>query len=716
MTERRPGFVLPLTLVFVLLATLVVGSVVGYVSHAARATRLALARDRCRLAAQSAIEQAKLDVQEGFSRFIASNFSSIQIAPGKSRAYNWFDYVGSDRRTVGSPNPATIFGEAAMPVTVNGCRVWVCVGDGVEHETNGSVAVVPLVATAEYEYPDGLSARVTILEAMLFGTGQSKVFDNAYFVNNYGWMSGNFTINGEFRANGNVSLTGGAVVNGFIYAAPNPEVGAAGKVTVNSSSIWNQSKYRTSVSTRARYDTGNLEEIGSYNAAKVSGSITAATYDAAGRVVSGSMTAGAEPKAIVNHTQTIAGEQKSVDPVEMPFVSELDPYVEYAKEENGTLTYPAVSYTDGTGARRTVASGRINAHRSLAEAGPSGDASLADAGSVLLVGTQANPIRIDGPVVVDGDVIIKGYVAGQGTIYAGRNVHIIGDIRYVNAPSWTHSATGEAAVREQKANDGKDMLGLVAKGNIVVGDATDSSVAANVNSGSDIAYSCAEDDSAIGYPSKTYSSTVRTTGSWGGTSTRTSNTFAGNYSATEQINSLSSALAAKAPGGYSTSSGQFGKVRTVTETYTEVETRQEWVSTGWNRGYYQTVTGPVTKQRKVLATSFDRHYYETICDDALIDSLRGTVTQVDAVMYNNHGVFGSLGANFQINGALVCRDEGLTANGGTFNWDMRLRRKKDSEVVSKMGLPKGAGDPYVCRWMEVPESANPLYAPEEDVP
>jgi len=711
MTRARSGFVLPLTLTFVVVVALVVGTVLGYVSYAARATQSALARDRCRFAAQSAIEQAKIDIQEGFASYIASNFATIKIAPNKAKAFNWFDSVGSDRRTIGSPNPAIVFGSATMPVSVNGCRVWVGIADGTEHETNGAVAVVPLVATAEYVCANGQVVRCTLEEWIVFGTGQSKVFDNAYFVNNYGWMSGNFTINGEFRANGDVSLKNGAVVNGFIYAARNDEVGANGTVTVSSSSIYNQSKYRSTAGSRARYDTGNLNELGAYDPATATGTITAPTYDAQERAVSGSRTA--DYKAIVNQTHTWNGETKTVDPVEMPFVSDLASYADYAREENGTLSYPSVTYTDGTGQSRTVPSGRISAERTLAEAGPSGDAALADAGSVLLVGTQANPIVIDGPVVVAGDVIIKGYVRGQGTIYAGRNVHVIGDIKYVNAPSWNHSLTADAAKSEQAVNETKDMLGLVAKGNIVVGDATSSSIAANVNSGSDIAYSCDEDDSSIGYPSKTFSSTTKSTSSsyWGGTTTRTSNTFAGDYSAVEQINALSSAYVAKAPGGYSASSGQFGKVRTKTvtlDTYTTVPT-YDW------RGR-QTGTKRVYDTRTELYTAYDRHYYETICDNAIVSSLRGTVSQVDAVMYNNHGVFGSLGAGFQINGALVCRDEGLTANGGTFNWDMRLRRKKNSEVVSKMGLPKGAEEPYTCRWMEVPESANPLVTGTGETP
>ena len=702
----RPGFVLPLAMTFVVIAALVVASVFSYVTTAARFTRSAVIRDRCRFAAQSAVEQAKLDVQEGFSKFISDNFSSIQIAPRRARAFNWFDTVSTDRRTVGNPSPVRIFGEDAMPVSVDGCRVWVGIGDTVEHEPDGAVAVVPIVATAECDAPGGETVSVTVAEWVVFGTDQSKVFDNAYFVNNYGWMSGNFTINGEFRANGNVSLQGGAIVNGFIYAAPNSEVGAQGVVTISSSTISNQSDYRRNAGSRARYDTGNLNELGSYDAARSSGTITAATYDSRGNLTGGSMTAGNPAKAIVNQTQTIAGQRTTVDPVPMPFVSDLNPYVEFAQDEGGTLSYPSVTYTDSTGTSRTVPGATINAHRSLSAAGPSGDASLADAGSVLLVGTQSNPIRINGPVVIDGDVIIRGFVSGQGTIYAGRNVHVIGDIRYVNAPSWGRNVTGDAARREHAANESRDMLGIVAKGNVVVGDSTSSSVAGNVNSGSNIAYSCDPSDSLIGYPSLSYSTTRTTSSRFGTTSTRT-NTFNGDYTTTEQINGMPSDVAA--PGGYDSSSGRFGKVRTKTEKYTVKETYQKYISTGFGRGYYQTVTEDVEKTRTVLTTTYDRRFYETVCDNAIINSLKSTVGCIDAIIYNNHGVFGSLGANFQINGALVCRDEGLTANGGSFNWDMRLRRTKNSQVVDAMGLPKGPGDPYSCRWMELPDKANPVY-------
>ena len=674
--RSRKGFVLVMTLVMTFVASVVLAAVIGYVSFAARAARLALARDRCRLVAQTVIEQAKCDIQDGFDDYISENFATVRIAPNKAPAYNWFNYIGSDHRTVGSPSPVTLFAGKTMPFEIefenstdsdrdpHRYRVWVGVGD-IDHDTDSAKAVVSIYATVEWEGSVGLKTSVTLREGVYFGTGQSRVFDNAYFVNNYGWMSGNFTINGEFRANGNVSLKNGAVVNGFIYAAANDYIGAAGTVTVSSSSIYNQSKYRSSssTSTRSRYDTGNLDELGSYSAAYQSGTISKATWsDAQQKYVSGSRT--------VDETRAIVNEQ--ADPVEMPFVSDLQSYIDYARDfadgRGGTLSYPSSTYTDELGDTRGTAAGSFTAH--YTGVGPSGDASLADKGSLLLVGTAANPITISGPVVVDGDVIIKGYVTGQGTIYAGRNIHVIGDIKYVNAPTWTHSKTGTDASDEQASNETKDMLGLVAKGNIVIGDATSSSICDTV-SGVSESYECDSTDATIGYAS----------------------VFDGDYSAVEATGDKLKIVTSK----------------TATGTHTEEYT----VYNNWTRKY-ETRTRTVTDYETVIGNSATRRYWQTCCDDNAISDNRTTVSQIDAVMYNNHAVFGTLGSNFKINGALVCRDEGLSANGGVFNWDMRLRRKRNSAVVENMGLPVGAAEPYTVHWTETPDSENPAYAAAED--
>ncbi len=87
----------------------------------------------------------------------------------------------------------------------------------------------------------------------------------------------------------------------------------------------------------------------------------------------------------------------------------------------------------------------------------------ADKGAVILIGTWDFPITIDGPVVFESDVLIRGVVSGRGTIYSGRNIHVIGDITYKNPPYWP---------KDRGANPdsaGKDMLVLISRGSIVIG-------------------------------------------------------------------------------------------------------------------------------------------------------------------------------------------------------------------------------------------------------
>ncbi len=692
----KRGYILPITVFMLALVAVVVASSVGFVSHAARQTRIYLARSRCRFAAQSTIEQAKAHIQAGFNAYAGgSGAASIKVDPRQADVYDWFDEISSDHRTIGKGDKTVTLVDP--PNGINDCNVTIGIGKVVEHESNSAIAIVPIVATAVYDHPDGLRVSVTIQERVIFGTGQSKVFDYAYFVNNYGWMNGSsITINGDMRANGNVNLSG-STVNGYIYAAANDELGVSGTVTLNSNpKIQSKSDYCRSAGSRARPDKTDYDTSKSFDAPKSSGTIVAPTYsedEDGNRVLVRAGTVGASSnKSIVNEES---------DSLPMPFVSDLDSYVAYAQEKNGRLTYPSYSFTDSLGTNRNISGGTVYAH--YTGTGPSGDAEAADNGALVLVGTASNPIEISGPVVVDSDVIIKGYVKGKGTIYSGRNVHIIGDIKYVNAPNWGHEDADDAAV--DAANDKKDMLGLVAKGNIVVGNSASSSwrttVSDYINSSSGDSvvhsYACDASDANIGYPA----------------------TFGGNYTAVEQV--PVGQLTSKAVGGYDSSSGQFGKVRLVTTT---LETKHMETYTDWWTG--RTRTRMVNDTITELKTSYDRRYYETVCDDALLNSLTESgISQLDAVMYNNHGTFGTMGSGsssygglgrypsssyVNINGSLVCRDEALIfqSDGLRFNWDFRLR-SKDSDTESALGLPVGPQDPYTYDWMEVPESLNPAY-------
>ena len=703
--KYRSGFVLLMTNVMIIAVTIVVGGVIGYVSYAARHTRILVAKNRCRFAAQSVIEQAKCDIQSGFSDYLGIS-TTVKVDPRQAESYNWFDNVSADRRTIGITDTKHKAVTLTSPKTlVNGCNVYVGIGKYIDHDANSPIAYVPIVATAEHVYPDGQRVTATIQEYICFATGQSKVFNYAYFVNNYGWMNGSsITINGDMRANGDVSLTS-STVNGFIYAARNPEVGATGRVKLTSNpQVKNQSGYRSSVINRARPDRGDYDTTGAYDAPASSGTIVAPRYDSNGNVTSGTVGA-SSGKPLV---------QADSDPIPMPFVSYLDDYVEYAKEKGGTLECPAVSYTDSIGTTHNLSTKRISAHYN--GVGPSEKENLADKGSLVLIGTQSNPIKINGPVVVDGDVIIKGYVSGQGTIYAGRNVHIIGDIKYKNAPTWNHPDSNDETVENNNAS--KDMLGLIAKGNIVVGDCSSSSwlgsVQSYINSGSSSVveqYACDESDADIGYPS----------------------VFLGDYTAMEFVSG-------KGVNG----TGYFAKVRQGTEEYTVTETEQVWVedstasstsgngswgnwgnwgnwwggggSSGGSSGHWTTVEKQVTKTRTALTDQLNRKYYETVCDDKILSSLKDSagVGQIDAVLYNNHGIFGTPGrsnSTFNLNGSLVCRDEALifSGNGINFNWDIRLMPKANNKVTSIIGLPVGPQEPYTVSWQEIPDSLNTAY-------
>jgi len=140
-----------------------------------------------------------------------------------------------------------------------------------------------------------------------------------------------------------------------------------------------------------------------------------------------------------------------IDRVEMPNLYNVDYYVNMAEEKGGSLMVGSDLVID-------------KVHE----------------GNLYLEGTDANPIRIDGPVVVTGNVIIKGKVTGQGTIYAGRNIYIAGDITYVNPPDYAeYKSIQQTNPRDYDAkrdwvdeNKDKDLLVLAATENIWFGDYT----------------------------------------------------------------------------------------------------------------------------------------------------------------------------------------------------------------------------------------------------
>ncbi len=85
-------------------------------------------------------------------------------------------------------------------------------------------------------------------------------------------------------------------------------------------------------------------------------------------------------------------------------------------------------------------------------------------GNVILTGTDADPIRLDGLVAIDGDLIISGPVEGSGSLWVRGNIYVRGDLEYNDAYVGTDRQFGI------NSSGQSNTLGMTAGGNVVIGD------------------------------------------------------------------------------------------------------------------------------------------------------------------------------------------------------------------------------------------------------
>lgn len=292
-------------------------------------------------------------------------------------------------------------------------------------------ADVEIVCTA-----DCGQARKTLMAVVRFGRQPSRIFDHAYFINNFGWLWGTgITINGDVRSNGNFSVKN-ATVNGNVLAAENPAIGAAGIVEgtnrYQSIKAYNASASLTSRPTNPSAPSEDLDHNGTLDPGEdVNGNGILDTYK--------------REDGYTGESKQLPGQAM----IDMPYLGGMDYYRNLAGRNSGILKQGGTTLVNGV----------------------LGD-DAGEAASLIVVGTKDNPILIDGPVVVESDIVLRGYIKGQGTIYAGRNVHVIGDLQYVDGPAWEKPLYDSEAARE--ANQKKTLVGLVAKGSILIGDYTES--------------------------------------------------------------------------------------------------------------------------------------------------------------------------------------------------------------------------------------------------
>ncbi len=585
-TPSSNGFVLPIVLCAMLAAGILVGGALNLTLNATRAAGIHTTVTRCRLSAQTALDREAAETQTAFRNYFSS-------WPATWNVLAWFDTFSA--QSIGTSGFNNQMIQGAM---INGCQVSVTI---VNVDRSPIIAVrqtaqVTLRATASATSPAGVPVTRVIEETVEYAMARSEVFDYAYFINNFGWfMGGGVTANGDIRANGDLSLDGRSWVNGNAYAAINDALGWTGAITGGSGT-----------SEAARHLSINEYRSADNNSRWRPTSPTHQGGEAWPMGYDGMFTP-----------------HERHEPLSMPFLGDLQFYRNIAEHEGGTITQQ----------------GEVLVDAYFNGPGPSGLTNGADKGCLVLDGTE-KPIRIDGPVVVQGDVIIKGRISGQGSIYAGRNIHIVGDITYDDPPSWPKPDTHPEQTAKRNAE--KDMLGLAAKGNIVLGNYTTSDwirdVKRYITPPWVNKYACDPTDASIGYPS----------------------VFNGDYTAND--------------GGR------------------QVEYR------------YNSRTG---KHEPTLTAN--RRYYQSSAGDWVIqqNAQRASIARIDAVLYNNHATMGKIGA-CQINGALVCRDEGIIYNRSVyFNWDIRLGSRSRDSVNIFLYLPMTPVTPRVVAWQEVQPGGQP---------
>jgi len=615
----KNGIVLAATMIVVLIVSVIATGFIGFAMTSTRSFKKWRESDYAFIVAQTALEMTKHEVFE--------EFSDYYVALPLARSAYKFDWFGTSSDTAVTSLGKTGYMYTAMTnrtisYTKRSGRA-LCGGtasvvfDGVNQDTSPirGPCDIKITATAVVG-----GSTFSVSEVVRYELNRSHVFDYGYFVNNFGWLYGNtITTTGDIRANGNFAFKYGPNVYGDTYAAVNPDLGANGEITGVPDEF-----------SLASYLTHN---DGGWLSARP-GSPTA--IPAEGEDVEyWDMGYNGDPQLF-----------EELEPLEMPYLGDLDEYRYLAKKESGSLSYPVTklsgsSYSLST-VNRTVVTNMYDCDGLDGVAGtpddgvgPDGRRGTADDGCLVLVGTYDDPIVIDGPVVVEGDLIIKGYFTGQGTIYVGRNTHIAGDLIAKNPPVWNKPDTTPEATAE--ANRDKDLLALAAKGNTVMGDYTDTTWLRNItpyirpNGPFCTPYETDSTDAVNGYDSDD----------------DPSNGFEFN-------------------GDY----------------------RQ------WDKGYYVSREGTNDKER--------RNYYESAINperfQAYVQS--SLLSHVDAVLYNNHVLTGYIGST-EFNGAIISRNEAINFTGSIMiNWDIRLGSTSEDAIDMDLYLPVSLSAPRTRYWYQ----------------
>ncbi|MCH7505041.1 pilus assembly PilX N-terminal domain-containing protein [PVC group bacterium] len=431
--KNESGSVLVGTILILTIAALISGNFMVTGLREERQTEALNDSNRALYSAEAGLEQVTQDIETLFrAAFYASDWDES--------AFTWFDTLFATGVGYTFPTNTSLDAAGTTTYTVTLTNV-VNAGWGIRELTLNSVGVC-----------DGQTR--TVQSQVRYFLGPSQVFDYAYFASNYGdFGGGGVNANGSIRTNGDWNFGGSPTINGDVYASVNAKLGADGSISGNYS-FKTYDQYQSYYNgpgrqqTRPTNPTDNSNPVDTYYEFGYDGS----------------------PEFHVNEDVNFNG---VLDPGEdydgdgeldlgaeelvMPRLKSDAYYKAIAVSEGGTIFQAGVPL--------------VTAVYDSSENGPDGISGTPDDGSIVLIGTVANPIVINGPVWIDGDVLISGVISGQGTIYSGRNTHILGDITYADPPLWNKPDANPDATATLNAT--KDMLGLVARGSMIVGDYTE---------------------------------------------------------------------------------------------------------------------------------------------------------------------------------------------------------------------------------------------------
>lgn len=450
--HKNQGFVLTAVMMLLLIASLVGGAFLFSVRSSFATVDQWRVRDECLLGLQSGLEQREYELDQ-------------IIRTNTTKSMNIFDALANQNTTV-TQRWTNSYGPSVYVVT----SVVTTLSGPVVKNTNTLNAAITMtnIATATH---GGITRRVREVveylyaEAPAVGGADGSVFDNVFFIDNIGMFSGvNADFNGDVYANKDMDLKYSSIkLNGDSYAG-GENLSKKLYKNIEWASYGSQSFAGIYFGDRVR-----PAEYTDYNRSNTN------TYWPQGY------------DEVVSFYDNATIKQ-------MPFIGPLIDYQNFAIARTGSVSQVYAVSASGTLSNLNTSVAAVWGDGSGENAGIGTN----DTGCLILIGTEANPINISGVVVATGDIYIKGYYTGQGSLYAGRNIYVIGNLIAKNPPTWPHSDSNPYATAN--ANKSRDFLGLCAKGSLAFGDpsALDVSFLKTPYTGS---HASDASDAALGYVS-----------------------------------------------------------------------------------------------------------------------------------------------------------------------------------------------------------------------